>query len=99
MTRVLSPPTARNFLPSLDDVQHFVIEDATWDVYETLLRSVGNRPIGITYDNGRLEMMSRLTCHEEAKKIIARMIETLTLELDMKVKSLGSATSRRKDKA
>jgi Uma2 family endonuclease len=99
MTRVLSYPTSRRSIPSLDDVQHFVIEDATWQLYETLLRSVGNRPVRITYDNGRLEMMSPLTWHEEAKKIIARMIETLTLELNIKVKSLGSATFRRKDKA
>jgi Uma2 family endonuclease len=99
MTRVLSHQTPKPSIPSLDDVQHFVIEDATWELYETLLRTVGNRPVRITYDNGRLEMMSPLTWHEEAKKIIARMIETLTLELDMKVKSLGSATFRRKDKA
>jgi Uma2 family endonuclease len=99
MTRALSAPTPRRLLPSLDDIQHFVIEDATWELYETLLRGVGDRPVRITYDNGRLEMMSPLTWHEEAKKIIARMIETLTLELDMKVKSLGSATFRRKDKA
>jgi Uma2 family endonuclease len=99
MTRVLSNPTSRLSIPSLDDVQHFIIEDATWDLYETLLRSVDNRAVRITYDDGRLEMMSSLTWHEEVKKIIARMVETLTLELDIKVKSLGSATFRRKDKA
>jgi len=98
MTRALTPPSPQRSKSSIDDIQHFVIEDATWELYESLLRGVGNRPVRITYDNGRLEMMSPLTWHEEAKKIIARMIETLSFDLDMKVKSLGSTTFKRKDK-
>jgi Uma2 family endonuclease len=43
--------------------------------------------------------MSPLPEHEDPKRVIGRMIETLTLELNLPMKSLGSTTFRRKDKA
>jgi Uma2 family endonuclease len=85
--------------PSLDEVQHIVLEDASWELYEALLRDIGDRPIRINYDQGRLEMMSPLPEHERPKKLIGRLIEALTEELGIEVASLGSTTFRRKDKA
>jgi Uma2 family endonuclease len=97
MSRTLSTPS---IVPtSLDDVQHLVLESASWDLYEHLLKEIGNRPIRMTYDDGRLEIMSPLPEHEDPKRMIGRMIEMLTWELNMPVKSLGSTTFRRKDKA
>jgi len=97
MSRLLSTPS---IVPtSLDDVQHLVLESASWDLYEHLLKEIGNRPIRMTYDDGRLEIMSPLPEHEDPKRMIGRMIEMLTWELNMPVKSLGSTTLRRKDKA
>jgi Uma2 family endonuclease len=52
----------------------------------------------VTYDTGRLEMMSPLPEHERVKKIVGRMIEALTEELGTEVVSLGSTTIRRKDR-
>ena len=89
-------PTSR---PTLDDVQHIVLEDASWELYEALLRDIGDRPIRINYDQGRLEMMSPLPEHERPKKLIGRLIEALTEERGMEVASLGSTTFRRKDKS
>jgi Uma2 family endonuclease len=98
VTRALSHPPSGSAI-SLDDMQHFVLEDASWDIYEKLLREVGDRPIRLTYDEGRLEIMSPLPEHERPKKIIARMIEMLAFELDLPMVSLGSTTFSRKDKA
>lgn len=83
----------------LDDVQHFVMEEASWALYERLLREIGDRPIRVTYDDGRMEIMSPLPEHERPKKLIARMIEMLTFELGMPAASFGSTTFRRKEKA
>ena len=44
-------------------------------------------------------MMSPLPEHEEVKKVIGRLIEQLSYDLDVEVKSLGSTTFRRSDKA
>jgi Uma2 family endonuclease len=104
MTRVLSqpvPPQSFSRQPplDLDDVQHIVLEDASWELYERLLRDIGDRPIRITHDQGKLEMMSPLPERERPKKIIGRMIEAMSVELGMEVASLGSTTFRRRDKA
>jgi Uma2 family endonuclease len=104
MTQVLSQPrkkqSARRQSDSpLDDIQHIVLEDATWELYDRLLRESGDRPIRINYDQGRLEMMSPLPEHEEVKKTIGRLIETLSYDMGIEVKSLGSTTFRRRDKA
>jgi Uma2 family endonuclease len=103
MAQALSRPVRRATRkatgPSLDDVQHFVLEDASWELYEQLLRDIGDRPIRINYDQGRLEMMSPLPEHERPKKLIGRLIEALTEERGIELASLGSTTFRRKDKA
>lgn len=84
--------------PDLDDMQHIVLDDVSWDTYEKLLQDIGNRPIRITFDQGRLEMMPPLPEHEGPKAIIAALVRVLTMELDIEVKSLGSTTFRRRDK-
>jgi Uma2 family endonuclease len=102
MTRTLPRPAGRPRrapgAADLDDVQHIVLEDADWDLYERLLRRIGDRAIRVNYDNGRLEMMSPLPEHELAKKIIGRLIEALSELVDTEVASLGSTTFRRRDK-
>jgi Uma2 family endonuclease len=95
MTRTLSHPP----VVDLGDVQHFVMEDASWELYEKFLREIGDRPIRVTYDSGRMEIMSPLPEHERPKTLIGRMIEALTLELDIPMVSFGSTTFRRKEKA
>jgi Uma2 family endonuclease len=95
------PARPRRRVPGrdLDGVQHIVLENASWALYEQLLRDIGDRPIRINYDQGRLEMMSPLPEHEEVKKVIARLVENLSFEIGIEVKSLGSTTFRRSDKA
>jgi Uma2 family endonuclease len=83
----------------LEEAQHYVLEDASWELYEMLLRDIGNRPIRVTYDQGTMEITSPTVEHEDAKKLIGRMIDMLTFTLNMPVKSLGSTTFRRRDRA
>jgi Uma2 family endonuclease len=103
MSRTLSHPASSrpSASPSmsLDDVQHIVLDGVSWDFYERLLREIGGRPLRVTYDQGRMEIMSPLPEHERPKTVIARLIEMLTYELDMPMLGLGSTTFRRKDKA
>ena len=89
MTRTISHPLKR----SNDPVQHFVFEDASWSFYEQLLGEIGDRPIRVTYDQGRMEIMSPLWEHEEAKRLIGRLIETLTLVLKIPVKAAAPRRS------
>jgi Uma2 family endonuclease len=90
MTAVVSPiPLAQQ--------QHLLLHDVSWQFYEHLLREVGDRPIRVTYDHGKLEIMSPLPKHEKWGNRIGRMIELLAIELDIPMEPLGSTTFKRED--
>jgi len=74
------------------------MEDASWELYEKLLKDIGNRPIRVTYDQGRMEIMSPLPEHDWVKTFIGSLIEFLAFELDKPILSWGSTTFRRRDK-
>jgi Uma2 family endonuclease len=40
------------------DQQHIVLDDVSWELYEHLLREIGDRPIRVTYCDGSIEIMS-----------------------------------------
>src|SRR6187402_763072 len=92
-------PRRRRTAPpaQFDDVQHMVLEDVSWDFYERLLKEIGDRPIRVTYDQGRLEMMSPLPEHERVKQVIHDLLRMMTLELGLPMVCLGSTTFRRED--
>jgi Uma2 family endonuclease len=73
-----------------------LLTGVSWELYEQLLEVVGDRPIRLTYDEGDLEIMPPLRLHEKSKKLIARMIELLSLELRIPIESGGSSTFRRR---
>jgi Uma2 family endonuclease len=50
-----------------------------------------------TYDRGTLEMRMPLDPHETYKKLLGRLIEAATEELDLEIRSLGSRTCDRED--
>ena len=73
-----------------------MLDGISWELYEHLLKEVGDRPIRMTYDNGELEIMSPLPEHEDAKVAIGDMIKALLEELDVPRRGLGSTTFRRR---
>ena len=74
-----------------------VFRNVSWDDYEQLLNELADRPgVRITYDGGKLEIMSPLPEHEKYKRFIERVIDTLSDELDINVEPVGSATWKRK---
>src|SRR5438552_134276 len=78
--------------------EHLVLENASWELYEQLLRETADRRLRITYDQGRLEIMSPLARHEGYGSWIARLIELMCLERSIRVASLKSTTFRSKRK-
>ena len=83
---------------SLEGEQRVVIRGVGWDGYEALLKVVGEGHVRITYDGKDAELMTLSRDHEDFKKLIGRLIETLTLELDLPCIGLSSMTCRRKAK-
>jgi Uma2 family endonuclease len=73
-----------------------VLENVSWETYEALLHDLQEQHLRLTYDEGRLSIVSPLPKHERDKKLVARMIELYSLERDIPVVGLGSTTWRKK---
>jgi Uma2 family endonuclease len=74
-----------------------VIDDVSWELYEMLVQAVEEQHISITYDNGRMALMSPLPIHELVKAVTAFLIQLTALELDLPCRPFGSTTWKRKD--
>ncbi|MDY0166543.1 MAG: Uma2 family endonuclease [Thermoguttaceae bacterium] len=69
-----------------------VLDGVSWATYEALVADLEHAGTRLTYDQGRLEIVSPSRQHERLKRSIGRMIETMTLELGIPIDS-GSATT------
>lgn len=69
-----------------------VLERADWSLYQKLLKGAEEQRLRITYDEGRLEIMSPLPEHEQIKWLVHDLIRMLTLDLNIEMKCLGSTT-------
>ena len=79
--------------------ESFVLEGVSFELYERLLQELAEQRIYITFDRGRLELMSPSPEHEWWKKLIGRLIEALALERAVATEALGSTTFKRGDLA
>ena len=76
--------------------QHLVLNDASWELYEKLLKEAGDQNLRLTYDDGVLEIMSPLPEHETVKKVVGGFIELAAVALQIPMRRLGSTTFKRK---
>ena len=88
-----------------DEVPHpggesrFVLYGVPWWTYVALRDALDDHAgLKMTYLCGTLELMSPSTLHEDAKKIIARLIEVWAMERDVDLRGFGGATFRREAK-
>lgn len=90
----------------MDAVEHIpengtlIINDVPWEDYEELLTQMENKPgYRVTYDEGRLMIMSPRSDHEYPKEVVYRLATALAEETDTLLETFGSTTYRRKRKA
>ena len=76
--------------------ERFLLHGVSWETYEALLRDfeASGSKVRMTYDRGDLEFMTVSFLHESWKKGLGRLIETLTLELNIPIRSGGNTTFR-----
>jgi Uma2 family endonuclease len=86
----------------LDAIEHLpdgttlVIPQSSWDEYERLLEDLRDRPhLRVSYDRGRLEIMSPLPEHEEYGRFIDDLVRAFAHKRKMKVQKYGAATWKR----
>lgn len=84
-------------IPSPDRV---ILQNISWQSYQSLIRDFELEPaLRLTYDRGTLEIRMPLDPHETFKKLLGRLIEAATEEIDLEIRSLGSRTCDREDLA
>jgi Uma2 family endonuclease len=74
-----------------------VLSRVSWETYEELRENEENRHVRMAYDRGTLELMSPSPSHEVITKLIARMIEAFTEEMEIPQRSLRSTTWKRRE--
>jgi Uma2 family endonuclease len=80
---------------SEDVPQRVLLNNISWETYESLLREVGESHVRLTYDEGALEIMTRSFGHENAGEWIGRLIFFLALEMNVPLRSGGSTTLKK----
>jgi len=73
-----------------------VMDDVSWDYYSRTLEQFNpSRNVRITFDQGRMEIVTTSGLHERIKTVVARLIEIYSLEADVPAVGDGSFTLRR----
>src|ERR1017187_5406734 len=84
----------------IPDRQKLILDNVSWGEYTRLLRSFeyGHRHLRLTYDRGRLEIMTLSHQHEGLGWFLDKLVFVLTEELNLPIKGGGSTTFRKKKK-
>src|SRR3712207_1549441 len=70
-----------------------LLYQVSWEDYEQLLADLGDGyTVRISYDEGRLEIMSPLAEHEAYKDLIHDLVRMLAIETGVTLETRGSTT-------
>lgn len=91
---VKSPPASTEF-----ERGHFVFEGATWEFYQRTLEQLerAGQHARVTFDNGRMEIMTTSGWHESIKTCVARLLEHYSFVKDIPIQGFGNVTCQRED--
>src|SRR6266705_1940168 len=98
----MSTPSVRypKILDRLPGGSTLVLHGIPWEEYESLLQDVGeNAGLRISYDQGRLQIMTLSSEHENYAKLIEQLVGLLSLRLRIRVLHFGSMTMKTKRQA
>lgn len=74
------------------------LQGITWQTYQALVQELESQPAKhLTYDSGMLEIFMPLPPHETYKRLLGRLVEIVTEEINLEIRSLSASTWSRKD--
>jgi len=87
----------------LDAAEHLpngavlIVPEVSWDDYERLLEGIGDRPhFRVSYDCGRLEILSPSSRHEIYENIFNRLVDRFAEVREITVEMLGHTTWKKR---
>lgn len=89
-------PEIRELLDRVHRESRVLLHGVSWEFYEATLDEIGDSHVFTTYDRGAMEVMAPSQQHDRDKSFIARLLETMALELDIEIECYGSTTWKRK---
>ena len=73
------------------------LDDVSWIEYELILQEFEERPdLRITYDQGRLDIVSTSRAHERRNRFVVQMVWLLADHFNVEVEDIGGTTEKRK---
>jgi Uma2 family endonuclease len=70
-----------------------ILKNVDWKSFEQLLEELGdNRGTRLSFSDNTVEIMTPMSAHENDKRIIGRIVETILEEMGVEYASLGSTT-------
>jgi Uma2 family endonuclease len=81
--------------PAVTAERRVLLEGISWATYERLLHDIGDGHVRLTYDCGRLEIMSPGDTHQGVKTVAARIVEMYAFLAGIPIHGYGSMTMRR----
>jgi len=101
MSMILSQPAPAGPLEpngAAQGEQRFLLRDMSWPNYVALGDALLDRPgLRLTYDRGRLELMTTSPKHEIYKKWLSRFIDILAETINLPKVSAGNMTFRKEE--
>ena len=91
-------PTTAPRTAAIEPAERIVLRGLSWDQYVTISDSLPESSgLRTSFDGDSLEFLRTSFGHERYKKLIGRLIEMLTFELEVDICSGGQTTFRRED--
>lgn len=78
--------------PVLVGEQRVLINGISYEFYKQFCDEIGEQPIRLSYSDDCLEIMNTHLPHEFYKKILAKLVEAIFFERDMRIRSGGMIT-------
>jgi Uma2 family endonuclease len=76
--------------------KRILLRGLSWELYDRLSDAIGEgQNVRLTYACGDLEIMTTGNLHEDFKELFGRLVNAVTVELDIPCKSAGQTTWKR----
>src|SRR5579864_3076380 len=90
---------AAEYLDAIDHLPQggmLVLDDVSWEEYDRLVEELAERHLRVSYDCGKLQVVSPLREHEAYKDSIYRMVCVYCEMKKIQLETCGSTTWRRR---